>query len=141
MCGGFASDTCDIDLQSKIAREKELRCLKVGDRVEPHPNPREDGGYLEIQESHDPERLSVIEAWSCPKCGAGFLWACVVIEGGFLKSVEPVDLTEEILSSVDYITSEALMLFSVEQVLEVKKLPPPKLIVELLKVEGTFLRC
>lgn len=138
-CGEVTLDPCDIDLQTKLALVKELRTLYVGDRLELAPNPKETGGYLETREIHTPGRISVIEAWSCPKCGAGFLWARVVFEGGVLKCVESVELTEDILSSVDYITSEVLMLIPVEKTIEVKQLSPNELRAELLSAEAKHL--
>jgi hypothetical protein len=130
-CGGITDD-CSIDLQTKIARAKELRCLRVGDHVELDPDPREGGGYLATRDSARDDQLRVIEAWSCPLCGASFLWATAVFDDGTLLSVTPTELTEETLSAVDFITSEALMLIPMERTLEVKRLPPRELRAEMI---------
>ena len=134
-CGRVASEPCDIDLQTKLARHKGLRSLYVDDRLDPDPDPQTGGGYLELRASHDPERLSVIEAWSCPNCGAAFLWAQITLEGGVLRSVDEIALTEKSLSSADYITSEALMLFPMARTLEVKKYSPARRRHELVAAE------
>jgi len=131
-CGEVVPNPCDIDLQTKVALVKKLRTLQVGDYLELAPNLQEGGGYLELKEVHELGKLTVIETWSCPTCGANFLWANVVFEEGFLKSVETIELNENTLSSADFITSEVLFLIPMERTLEIKQLPPQQLRVELL---------
>lgn len=132
-CNQIVSNPCEIDLQTKIARVKELRALQVGDYVDIDPNPKIGGGYLELREFHELNRLTVIEAWSCPNCGANFLWARVFFKDGILESVEPITLDEDGLSSADFLSSEALVFIPMDQILEFKELSPSKLRKRFLK--------
>jgi hypothetical protein len=127
-----SADPCAIDLQSKVAREKELRSIRIGDRVELAHDLREAGGYIALRENHVANRLAVLEPWSCPNCGSN-LWAEVVFENEVLTSVRHVDLTEQVLSAADFISSEALMFFPMDETLEVKKLAPGKFAGALLE--------
>ncbi len=131
-CNKVVSDPCEIDLQTKVARIKELRTLKVGDYLDIEPNPKING-YLETRESHESNGLIVIEAWSCPHCGANFLWARVSFKNGILESIEPVDLDENTLSSADFISSEALIFIPMNQTIKFKSLPPAELRKSFLK--------
>jgi hypothetical protein len=102
-------------------------------------NLTETGGYLELREAHDKARLSIIETWSCPNCGANFLWARIVFEKEILQSVEPIQLTDDTLESADFITNEVLTLMPMEVTMELKRTTPAKLRKELLLAENNHL--
>lgn len=140
-CGEASEDPCAIDLQTRLARSPHQRHLRVGDGVALRENP-EEGGYLRVRGKILPARLRVIEAWSCPQCGASFLWARLHFEAGTLAAVDAVPLDEPTLAESDYITGEALQLAPLEPrdaLTRLTLLEPAELRRELARLEAVRL--
>jgi hypothetical protein len=131
-CAKTPSDPCAIDLQTKIARHPELRAIRVGDRVELLDDPRV-AGYLTIGSTVNPQVLRVIEAWSCPSCGAN-QWARLTFRDEVLSNVANTDLTTESLEAADFITWEVMTFVPLEHVEEFQSLSPAQLRSELARL-------
>jgi hypothetical protein len=110
-CGTVAQDPCAIDLQTKIFAHKQVRSLRIGDTVELDPDPVWNWGYFRLSTGTHTGRARVLETWTCPSCAANFVWALLSIDDGVLRDVRPVELTDAVLRSADYISSQVQFLF------------------------------
>jgi len=106
--------------------------LRVGDRLELREDPSM-GGYLVIHPPREP--LRVIEEWVCDECGTSFLWAILEVHDGTLASVEPAELDESTLESVDLVTGQALFLFPTVETVELMALDPAELRARIVRAE------
>jgi hypothetical protein len=131
------SDPCAIDLQTKSSRQPALRELRVGDQIEPLPDP-ETVGYLRLAETVQPGRLRVIEAWSCPNCGASMLWASLLITENVLRAVDRVSLSQESLQGSDFITPQVLTLVPLDAIPRFNAMPPTELRAEVARLGQEF---
>ena len=131
-CSKNPADPCAIDLQTKIARDPELRAIRVGDKVELLEDPR-GAGYLALNSAVQPSVLRVIEAWSCPSCGAS-QWARLTFLEEVLDSVESTDLTLKSLEAADFISWEVMILVPLERSQEFQSLGPAQLRSELATI-------
>lgn len=132
-CGLRAEDPCAIDMQTRLAREPAMTELHVGDPLRPRDDP-EEAGYYRVAEKPNRSRLRVIETWSCPYCGASFLWAVLTVEGDTLAGVEPVGLDEEALAGADYITGQVAYLTPVGEDVKLNGLGLEELRAEILRL-------
>lgn len=125
-CSFETTDPVSLDLQTKIALKKSLRCLHVGDSVDLDPDLIERSGYYTLRDSPraDNDSVRVLETWTCPNCAENFLWALVVVEGRILKNVTPVFLSTDVLESADYISNQVAMLFSSADIPRIRMMSP-----------------
>jgi hypothetical protein len=98
-------------IQVRIQPSPEGALLRVGDRLDVR-DPLE-GPYLRVREPAPGEELRVLEAWSCPVCGAGFNWALITIrDDEWLQAVESVELTLATLDRAHYVTDQLRFVYS-----------------------------
>jgi hypothetical protein len=133
ICGQPIDKPCSVDLQTKISSKPAVRELRIGDQIDPIDDP-ESAGYIRVSDAITPGTLHVIEAWSCPHCGANFLWARLTIKNNILYAVAVTDLSEKSLEHADFITSQVLILVPMESISAVTSLIPKQLRAELSRI-------
>jgi hypothetical protein len=136
VCGERPVDPCAVDIQIKFAAAPALRSYRVGDRLDVVADPTP--AYFWLGTRAKPGSFRVIEGWTCPVCGAGLLWARLVVENGVLTAVDAVDLTPAVLAETDYITQEVLYLAPAESIAGLAALSPDELRNELVRLDTAW---
>lgn len=106
-CCGFVTETDEsTNMQTKICALPNMKAYGVGSMIELDSRNIEDSGYLLVNERETSDTFTLIDSWECPSCEAPYNWAQVKVKQGVIESVDSIDLSEEAISGVNYITEE-----------------------------------
>ena len=103
-CGAVTEADTATDLQTHLQASPQGEYLAVGDEIDLRDDGPAGAGYVPIRDPGPDEPLRVVESWGCPVCDEPYNWAEVTIEGGYIRSVETVELSAEMLDRVHYLT-------------------------------------
>ena len=103
-CGETSPDDESTNMQTKIRKEPNLSYLRVGDSVEPA---EPDVAYLTIRKPEPGEDIRILQTWECPNCNRVDNWAEIVIQGGIIRSIQPVSLNRETFRRANFIEDSA----------------------------------
>jgi hypothetical protein len=100
------------NMATYIRAEPKLEYLGVGHPLIIEPDKMEERGYYTIREPMDAEPFRILHTWECDLCGTGFHWAEIVVDGGKIERISPVDLDRNTFERSHYIQDEARGLVS-----------------------------
>ena len=66
-----------------------------------------DVAYLTIRKPEPGEDIRILQTWECPNCNRVDNWAEIVIQGGIIRSIQPVSLNRETFRRANFIEGSA----------------------------------
>lgn len=108
-CGDRSSRDRSTNIKTRLATDPVDAALGIGDDVRFDLSRVPKRGYRAIRSPRPGEGIRLLEAWTCPACGAQSSWVEVQIAGGIVQAIDVVPVDLRALEHAHFLSEAAVL--------------------------------